>query len=47
MTIDNFHENNIVINMIRAVLITAFTLGMMSSLTSFKYPTKKILSLFG
>lgn len=47
MTIDNFHEHNVVINMIRVVLITAFTLGMMSSLTSFKYPTKKILSLFG
>lgn len=47
MTLANFYEHNMVINIIRVILITGFTLGMMSSLTSFRYHTKKVLLLFG
>lgn len=47
MTLGNLHEHNIIINISRLILITAFTLGMMSSLTSFKFHIKKVLLLFG
>lgn len=47
MTLENFCEHNLTINIIRVILITSFTLGMMSSLTAFKYHTKKVLLLFG
>lgn len=47
MTLGNFYDNNTIINIVRVTLITALTLGMMSSLTSFKYHTRKVLSLFG
>lgn len=47
MTLANYYEHNTVINVIRVILITGFTLGMMSSLTSFRYHTKKVLLLFG
>lgn len=46
MTLGNFCENNICFNIIRVILITGFTLGMMSSLTSFKYRPRRVLSLF-
>ena len=47
MTLGNLHEHNTIINIIRVILITTFTLGMMSSLTSFKFHVKKVLLLFG
>lgn len=47
MTLGNFCEHNMMINIIRVILITGFTLGMMSSLTAFKYHIKKVLILFG
>lgn len=47
MTLGNFYENNVIVNIIRVILITSLTLGMMSSLTSFRYHTRKVLSLFG
>ncbi|MCI9447264.1 MAG: sensor histidine kinase [Lachnospiraceae bacterium] len=46
MTLGNFYEDDIFFNIIRIILITSFTLGMMSSLTSFKYRPKRVLSLF-
>lgn len=46
MTLGNFYDNNIIISIVRVTLITALTLGMMSSLTSFKYHARKVLSLF-
>lgn len=47
MTLGNFCENSIVVNIIRVILITSLTLGMMSSLASFKYHARKVLCLFG
>ena len=47
MTLSNFLENNMIAHSIKILLITCFTLGMMTALTSFKYPARKILTLFG
>lgn len=47
MTLSNFLENNMIAHSIKILLITSFTLGMMTALTSFKYPVRKILTLFG
>lgn len=47
MNLENICEHNTIIHIIRVILITSFTLGMMSSLTAFKYQTKKVLLLFG
>ncbi len=46
MTLGDLYEHNI-LNIIRVLLITSFTLGMMSCLTSFKFHVKKVLLLFG
>lgn len=47
MTLGNFCDNNIIIHIMRVILITTLTLGMMSSLTAFKYHARKVLCLFG
>lgn len=40
-------ENNLIFSLIKVILITSFTLGMMSSLTEFKFRVKKIFFIFG
>lgn len=47
MTLSNLLESNMIVQSIKILLITGFTLGMMTALTSFKYPLRKILTLFG
>ncbi len=47
MTLTNFLENNLIIHSIQILLITGFTLGMMATLSAFRYSVPKILAIFG
>lgn len=47
MTLDTFYERNALLHIIHVFSLTGFTVGMMFSLTAFKYSTRRILTLFG
>lgn len=47
MTLTNFMENDLIVHSVQILLITGFTLGMMATLNSFKFPVRKILAIFG
>lgn len=47
MTLDTFYEKNALLHIIHVFSLTSFTLGMLFSLTAFKYSARRLLVSFG